>query len=368
MKATGDVVILGGGVIGLTTAYYLARQGVRVVVCDRGPAGKEASWAGAGILPPSDPDHARDPFDRLRALSANLFPSLSRDLKQLSGIDNGYWRPGGIAWLDTLGGADAGEWYGAGIIPQQLTSAELMELEPAVADDLGPAILIPGMAQIRNPRHLKALIAACLKTGLVEIHEDVDDLYLEVRSGRAKVTRTATGTILGDTVLIAAGAWTDWYLEPLGFQLGIKPVRGQIVLLNADMMRFTRVLVWGSQYIVPRLDGRVLVGSTEENSGFDKQTTAEAVHNLLALAIRLVPELAQASLEQCWAGLRPASPDGLPFIGQAPGVDNLFVAAGHFRAGIQLSPGTAWLLTELILGRRPSLPVEPYRLERRAGL
>jgi glycine oxidase len=122
----------------------------------------------------------------------------------------------------------------------------------------------------------------------------------------------------------------------------------------------------GARYLVPRPDGRVLVGSTEENVGFDKRTTAAAIGELLGFAFTLVPELAAAHVERTWAGLRPGSPDGLPFLGRVPGFDNLFVAAGHYRAGIQLSPGTGLVLKELLLGQKLTVPLEPFRLERAA--
>ena len=369
MKATGDVVILGGGVIGLTTAYYLAREGCHVVVCDRGPAGREASWAGAGILPPSDPDHADHPHDRLRALSGRLFPTLSAELRERTGIDNEYHRCGGIAWAETLGEADAKEWHGDGLSPQPLSPEALADLEPAVAANLGPAVLIPGLAQLRNPRHLQALLAACRTTGRVELREGDEGTQLLVRGGKVRgvlVADARTERILeGSTILVTAGAWTDRLLEPLGIRLDIRPVRGQIALMNPGNKLIRHVLIWGARYLVPRLDGRLLVGSTEEHVDFDSRPTVDGIQGLLDFAVRIVPGLAHASLEKCWAGLRPGSPDGLPFIGRVPGVDNLFVAAGHFRSGIQLSPGTAWLLKEMILGQRPSLPVEPYRLERR---
>lgn len=364
MKTGGDVVILGGGVIGLTTAFYLAHEGASVVLCDAGRAGHEASWAGAGIIPPSDLDHAAHPFDRLRGLSVRLFPHLSATLAEQTGIDNGYRVCGGLEWVESVGEADAAEWYGAGVPTERLDEDAVHALEPALAPKLGPALRVPGMAQLRNPRHLQALRAACLRSGRVTLIEDTPAGEFVIERGAVRGVRTTADILQGEHYLVAAGAWADLLLAPLGLRLGVVPVRGQIALLNLGRMLFRHVLVWGARYLVPRLDGRVLVGSTEERVGFEKRTTAEGIRDLLALALRLIPALAAADVERCWAGLRPGSPDGLPFLGRVPGHANVLVAAGHFRAGIQLSPGTGWLLKELILGQPSSLPLEPFRLDR----
>jgi glycine oxidase len=365
--SSGDVVILGGGVIGLTTAYYLAQAGVRVVVCDRGKVGQEASWAGAGILPPSDPGAARHPADRLRAVSGRLFPTLSAALREETGIDNGFTRCGGLEWPDPMDSAADHEWYGEGVATELLDEASLRQMEPALAANLGPVRRVPGMAQLRNPWHLRALAAGCARTGLVKLREGEAATRLLLEGGRVRAVETATGPIHGEAFLLATGAWTDLLLRPLGQAPGIYPVRGQIALLNPGRTLFRHILAWGPRYLVPRLDGRILVGSTEEDAGFEKRNTAEAIQELLRLAIRLVPPLAAATLEQCWSGLRPGSPDGLPFLGRVPGAANLFIAAGHFRAGIQLSPGTAILMKELILGEPLSLPLDAFRLDRNVG-
>jgi glycine oxidase len=139
-----------------------------------------------------------------------------------------------------------------------------------------------------------------------------------------------------------------------------------MVLLNTQTAVLRRVLMYGARYIVPRPDGRVLIGSTEENAGFLKQTTAAAIGDLLRFGIALVPTLANAPVERTWAGLRPGSPDGLPYLGRVPGHNNLYVAAGHFRAGIQLSPASGKVMKELLLGQPLSLPLEPFQLDRAA--
>jgi glycine oxidase len=364
MKRGGDVIILGGGVIGLTTAYFLAKEGASVLVCEQGKVGMEASWAGAGIIPPSDPDHAQLPLDRLRALSTALFPVISHELLDRTGIDNGFVRCGGLEFLSQVADADADEWYGLGVPTTVLSERDVSVLEPALAPDLGKAREIPDMAEVRNPRHLQALRAACLDMKKVIFLEQTPALGFVVEGNHVKGIRTTNEVLTGDACLVAAGAWTDRLLEPLGHRLNIQPVRGQIVLLNPGTILFRRILVWGSRYLVPRLDGRVLIGSTEEHAGYEKNNTAEGVAGLLALGVRLVPSLAGAVLEKTWAGLRPGSPDGLPFLGPVPGVENLYVAAGHFRAGIQLSPGTGVLLKQMILGQPLSMPMDAFRLDR----
>jgi glycine oxidase len=361
-----DVLIIGGGVIGLTTAYFLAEEGVRVEVVDKGDFGQESSWAGAGILPSGSSAHAHTPLDRLLALSAERFPALSAELRERTGIDNGYLRCGGLELIEQADAALANEWRGEGIPFEVLDEKRLRRLEPALAPGIRMAYHLPDMAQLRNPRHLKALSAGGAALS-VRFRPGCPVHAFDRRNDRVVAARTAAGTIAADRFLIAAGAWTEALLDPLGWRPGVRPVRGQIVLLNSGRPLFRRVLLHGARYLVPRPDGRVLVGSTEEDAGFDKRTTAGAIADLIALAGSLVPALAEAHLERCWAGLRPGSPDGLPFLGAVPGVANLFVAAGHFRSGIQLSPGTGLVMRDLLLGRRPGVSLEPFRLDRTAA-
>ena len=364
MKRTGDVIILGGGVIGLTTAYFLAKEGADVIVCDQGKVGMESSWAGAGILPPSDPDHAQLPLDRLLALSGQLFPGLSRELKDRTGIDNELYRCGGLQFDHLADDAHVHEWYGLGATTKVLSERDALALEPALAPKLGAALHIPDMAQLRNPRHMQALRGACIDTKKITFLEDAPAQGFVVEKSRVKEVRTPSEVLSGGIFLAAAGAWTDRLLESVGCRLNIQPVRGQIALLNPGAVVFRNVLVRGAQYLVSRLDGRVLVGSTEEKVGFAKYTTAEAIGSLLDMAIRLVPCLAGAALEKTWAGFRPGSPDGLPFIGLAPNLENLYVAAGHYRAGIQLSPGTGLILKQMILKQPLTMPMDAFRLNR----
>lgn len=362
MTAHADVLIIGGGVIGLTTAYFLAREGARVTVVERGEPGQEASWAGAGILPPGNPAKAKTPFDRLRAQSCAMFPGLSAELRERTGIDNGYLRCGGLEFGDGLDAAE-NEWRGEGIAFEALDEAAAHALEPELGPGLGPAAHLPELAQLRNPRHLKALVAAGKLCGVrLVLGSTVQDL--DRHRGRIDAVRTADGRLSADKYLIAAGAWSELLLKEVGWTPGIQPIRGQIVLLNPRVPLCRRVLMRGACYVVPRPDGRVLIGSTEEAVGFHKQTTARAIQSLLAFGTSLVPALGDARLEQAWSGLRPGSPDGLPFLGIVPGYENLYIAAGHFRSGIQLSPATGLVMSELLLGKPPTIALDRFRLDR----
>lgn len=364
MAEQSDVLIIGGGVIGLTAAYFLAREKIKIEIVDQGDFGKEASWAGAGIIPPGDPTHAREPFDQLRAHSSVLFPKLSAELREQTGIDNGYRRSSGLVFHDPKETHFEREWRSEGVRYEEVQDVALRRLEPALAPELVAAYFVPELAQVRNPWHLKALESFCQSRG-VWLRTGCPVVGFERQGSRINGLRTHDGLLRADRYLLTAGAWTGGLLEPLGWRPGIKPVRGQIALLNTGNPILHRVLLKGKRYLVPRSDGRVLVGSTEEDVGFDKRTTAEAIQGLLTFAISIVPALAGAQPESSWAGLRPGSPDGMPFIGPVPGLDNLFIAAGHFRAGIQLSPATGLIVKELLLGQPLTVSLEGFRLDRK---
>jgi glycine oxidase len=369
MSEQVDILIIGGGVIGLTAAYFLAREQVKVEIIDQGEFGREASWAGAGIIPPSDPSQARDPFDQLRAHSSVLFPNLSAELREATGIDNGYRRSGGLVFPDPKETYFEREWRSEGVRFEEVNREALRSLEPALGeevlnDERSTAFFLPDLAQVRNPWHLKALESLCQGRG-VRLRPRCPVLGFERQGSRIVGVRTQHGPFQAQRYLLTAGAWSEGLLQPLGWRLKIKPIRGQIALLNTGRPIIHRVLLQGKRYLVPREDGRVLVGSTEEEVGFDKNTTAEAIQGLLSFARDLVPALTSAPLERSWAGLRPGSPDGLPFIGLVPGIENLFVAAGHFRAGIQLSPATGLVLKELLLGQPLTVSLESFRLDRK---
>jgi glycine oxidase len=349
-----DVLVVGGGVIGLTTAYYLAREGMDVCVVDAGPFGRQASWAGAGILPPANAAHAQTPLDHLRACSVAAYPHLSATLREETSIDNGYRLCGGIE-LPEPGQSPADlptdEYHSPGVTAVALSQSDLQERSGwRVEAPFGVHLL--ELAQVRNPWHLRALEAACRARG-VDLRPDwpvrrLDNHGVEGDRGRLSAS----------WVVVTSGAWTGNLLP-----LPIRPIRGQMLLLRVTPA-LRPILACGKRYLVPREDGRVLVGSTEEAVGFDSQPTATALAELHGFALGLCPELAEAPIEAQWAGLRPASGDGMPYIGFVPRSERILVAAGHFRAGLQLAPATAEMLVAMILGRPTPLDPSAFRLDR----
>ena len=351
-----DVVVIGGGVIGLSIAYELAEQGASVCVLERGAFGREASWAGAGILPPGNPECAVETKSRLRAESHVLWPALSRQLRETTGIDNGYLVSGGLH-VRIKGAAgqlssEIADWRSEGVSVQELNAERAFAYEPALSSSLVTAYRLPELGQVRNPRHLKALQLACSAQG-VRLLPGMPVVGFDVTRDRVVSLQTPNGAVSANRYCVAGGAWTRELLNDVGLNVEVHPVRGQIVQLSMMPLPFRHVIGCGPRYLVARPDGRILIGSTEERAGFNKANTADGVSGLIDFAVSLVPALAAARFERAWSGLRPGSPDGLPYVGAVSGFDNLFVAAGHFRSGLQMSPGTARLMRQLILEQQP---------------
>jgi glycine oxidase len=367
-----DCLIVGGGIIGLSLAYDLAGHGLAVRVIDAGQPAREASWAGAGILPPANPA-SDDPLDQLTALSNDLHRQWSAELRDSTRIDNGYRRTGAIYLARS--GADlpslislADQLRFGGIEAERLPPASMSQIEPALRPTgrMAAAYLVPDECQLRNPRHLKALLVACTERG-VEIMPGVGADDFEIRRNRLRAVLTNRGPLSADIVCLTSGSWTAALAAKLGTRPAIKPVRGQMMLLALARPIVSRIINEGSRYLVPRDDGRLLVGSTEEDAGFDKSTTAGGMAGLLEFALGLVPDLAAAQIERSWAGLRPSTSDGLPYLGRVPELENAFIAAGHFRAGLQLSTGTAVVLSQLIRGLEPAIDISSFRVDRDAS-
>ncbi len=341
-----DVLVIGGGVIGLSAAWRLAQAGLKVRVVDRQEMGREASWAGAGIIPPGLMGDASSPLGRLYAQSKRLWPEWSEELREVTGIDNGYTRCGGVEIVEdaTALNDELHAWRQIGEPAEALDAQSLAKLEPELATGRHHAYYLPGLAQVRNPWHLRALQAACLQQR-VELEPHLEVISLSREGDRITGCVTANGVMHAGRYLVTGGAWSQQLLASVGITCRVEPIRGQMVLLQGPPGMLRHVIEQGARYIVPRSDGRILVGSTEEHAGFDKSTTSSAIEGLRQFAASLAPCLAELPMEQCWAGLRPFLADG-PMVGHAAGFENLYVATGHFRSGLTLSPATAMVILE----------------------
>lgn len=362
-----DVIVVGGGVIGLSIAWELAGQGMSVAVLEQGEFGREASWAGAGILPPGNPAGAMTAEARLRAASCILWNRLSEELLTETGIDNGYRNCGGIhiTCNEEPLQDEIDAWRAEGVPVQELNASEVKEHEPKITRNVRAAYRLPNLSQVRNPWHVRALFTACAERG-VELRAGQPVVGFDRKHEKINAVRTPNGIEQAGQFCVAGGAWSKQILAAAGCTIEVVPVRGQMLLLEQCPSPIRHVIEIGPRYLVPRGDGRILVGSTEENAGFEKRNTAEGIAELLELAKSLVPELANARFDRAWSGLRPGSGDGLPYIGRVPTAENLFVAAGHFRSGLQMSPATALLIRQFMLGEETDIPIDAYACDRHA--
>ena len=362
-----DVIVIGGGVIGCTIAWKLAQRGLRVTLLERGRIGCEASCAAAGMLSPQGENQTPGPFFDLCLRSRSMYRQFAAELTDTSGVDVEYKDEGTLFVI--VAGENEGEktrWTSwqleAGLSLEHLTADDVRKSEPAVTESATTAVFLPEEHQVENRRLMEALEVAMKQAG-VQVIEGANVTALTTERGG--ITGVTSGGEVFDagSVIVAAGAWSTRLLEPLGLNIKLIPARGQMIAVKGATCPITRVLHSSKVYLVPRRDGRILIGATVEYAGFRKAVTVEAVNHLLGAAVELVPSLKQLEIVETWSGLRPDTSDHLPIIGPG-GVDNLLLATGHFRNGILLAPITAALVSELVTSGHPPDRLKPFGIER----
>ena len=350
-----DAVVVGGGVIGCAVAYFLAREGVRVTLLERDELGRRASGAAAGMLLPFGEAEDDGPFRHWGLKSLALFPELVRELLDRSGVNSEFAASGALqpafdessaARLRARAQREAEhdvEW---------LDAANARVAEPQLAEPLHGALWSPHEAHLRPPLLVRAYAAGAASLG-ARVEAGVSAIGLLRRGDRVVGVATEGGDRHAGCVVLCMGAWSPICASWLdaAWELPIEPVRGQILSLDAPQPPLSAIIVGPSAYLVPKADGSVVVGATEERVGFDCRVTAEGMAELLTAAPRLVPALARCTFRTAWAGLRPATPDRLPVIGPLPGIEGLLLATGHYRNGVLLSPITGRLVAEYVLGK-----------------
>src|SRR5512140_363033 len=357
-----DVAIVGAGIQGSSVALRLAQAGRKVAVLERAVPGAEASSAAGGILSPGVEAVEPGPFLALCRASLERYPAFAAEVERASGMSVGYRALGTLeAALDDAHAkvlaARAERLLRHRIAVEVLDDAAARALEPALSPEARGALFFPDEASL-DPRLLaRAVYVAAARAGATFVTGQVKRIVVE--GGRAAGVDHDRGRIDAGAVVLAAGSWS-LLVEGHGLPAGaVRPVRGQVVILDTRPPLLSRVIFSGHGYVVPRADGRVLVGSTMEEVGFEKAVTAGGLRHVLDVALGIAPALERAPVVETWSNFRPASPDGEPILG-AGTVPGLFYATGHTRNGILLAPVTADAIAAAVLGRPPPVDLAPF--------
>jgi glycine oxidase len=357
-----DAAIAGGGVIGGAIALELSRAGMRVGVFDRQQPGQEASWASAGILSPAPESPGMIAMVPLGKQSLSLYPEFVALVEEISGKKTGFRAEGTLEAL--FSGDTKAELstiialhHGLGLKAEALRAEDARELEPALSEDVEAAVRRPEECSIDNRTLTNAVLEAARRSG-AEIFPDASVKGIWREGNRCAGLILQNEKVEAKWTIVAAGCFSA-AIEGVAAYAPVRPAKGQMVALRVDEVEMRRVLWSEHVYLVPRNDGRILAGATVEYVGFDKRTTAGGVEKILSAAIELAPGLANARIEETWAGLRPDSPDHLPILGPTD-LDGLVMATGHFRSGILLTPITARLIREWTTEQQVSVEWERF--------
>jgi glycine oxidase len=367
-----DAIVIGAGLVGSAIALRLAQGDLRVALLEKNVPGREASWAGAGMLSPAPDATSSIPLVPFGRASLNLYPEFIAEIEEISGRQVGYRRDGAI---ELLFSAEAERQlstlialhHALGLPTEPLPLDEAAKMEPALARRVQAAAYFPYEACVDNRALIEALLAATAISG-VEMLPATGAREITIEGGRCTGVRTEDGTLFpAHEVIVAAGAFSG-LIEGIVPRVATRPIRGQMVALQSQRT-IRHVVRCERGYIVPRdsaVPQRLVTGSTLEDAGFDKRVVAGGIEQILSTAQELLPDLATAEITETWCGLRPDTPDHLPLLGPAE-MDGLTIATGHYRNGILLTPITAKLVREWIVEKRVSMDWEifsPLRFSR----
>lgn len=366
------VIVVGGGIIGASIAWRLAQERAEVSVLERARLGQEASWAAAGLIAPQAEAQSSGIFFDLCLAARRAFDLTIDRLATDAGLDPEY-DPHGILYI-ALDRAESTElqaraiWHRtSGAVVHELSAAEARRMEPLISPETRFALHLPDNRRVDNRKLTQTYIAAAVNAG-AEFREGVTVNSIVTAGGRATGVLLHDGSALeADCVVVAAGSWSPQVRGLEGDRVALHPVRGQMLCFEARPRTLTPSLFSMRAYIVPRRDGRIVVGSTMEEAGYNKSVTLAGIEKISRGALAMVPTLGDLPLRETWAGLRPAARDLLPVIGHSPSVPNVIWATGHYRSGILLSALTGEVVADLIAGRPPSIDLAPYSPRRFAA-
>ena len=360
-----DVAVVGGGIVGLSCAWRAAQRGMSVAVLERDRLGAGASDVAAGMLAPvTEADFGEDALLELNLAAARGWPAFAAELGEAAAADIGYRASGALAVATDRDDAEelqrlAGLHRSLGLDSRWIAPRQARTIEPGLSPRIRGAIDVPGDALADPAATVRALAAACRASG-VALLEGVEVGALVSAGGRVEAVRTATGELRAETVVVAAGAWSAGLGEAAP---PVRPVKGQIAALRAPdpALAPQRIVRTPRCYLLARPDGRVVLGATVEERGFDRTTTVDGVFGLLEAAREVLPDVGELEWTGVRAGLRPGTPDNLPVVGRGA-VDGVVWATGHHRNGVLLAPHTGELVADLLdTGAEPPAAVSPGR-------
>ena len=355
-----DFIVVGGGIIGMTTARELAMQGASVALFDKGELGKEASWAAGGILSSMRPWAEHPASAELSGQGKTDYPKYSASLKDETGIDPEYVRSGLIV-IDENHAVKISGWARS----KGIKVSKDIQHSPASLKLPNHSVLLPEIAQLRPPRLLNA-VHKSLRQLSVSIFENTAITNLATKNKQFEYVEFEGGKAGAGAIIITAGAWSKSILANISIDIDMKPIHGQMICVKPAEQILQTMILDGGHYLIPRLDGHVLIGSTMEEFGFKKETTISARQELLDWAYSLWPYLSSAQVVKQWSGLRPSTDSGKPIIGLALPFKNIYLNTGHFRKGILQAPASARLLADTLAGNSSFMDIDQFRIENRA--
>jgi len=356
-----DCIIVGGGAIGLLTARQLFLQGVDVLLLEKGALGGESSWAGGGIISPLYPWRYDDSVNVLAERSKKIYPELCNTLLEETGKDCELINSGLFTVVDGEQ-QEILDWAKKWSIDASFVDDvdTIHTIEKSVGSAVDKGIWMPDILQVRNPKLVNALKVSFDHLSIPYLeHTAVEEIIVE--NSKVSGVRTNQKTYFADKIIIASGAWSAQF-SVTRESVDVLPVKGQMIMYKGAPDLVKRIVLSEGHYIIPRKDGRILAGSTLEKIGFDKSVSEAALDELHQAAVELVPLLENLPIERQWAGLRPGTEKGIPYICQHDDVEGLFIHAGHFRNGIVLGAASAELMVDMILQRTPWCDVAPYSM------
>lgn len=360
-----EVLIIGGGVIGLSIAREIHRKGIKkATILERGKVGQESSFAAAGMLAPNAETDKAGVFTDFCTESLSLYAQFAENLLDETGVDIELDRNGTL--FLSFNENDSAEllhrykWQKkAGLAVEHLSAQETRKIEPFVSPDVRESLFFPNDWQVENRKLLHAL-EKYAEFNAIEIRENTEIKHLLIENGKIVGAATENENFFADVIILASGAWTS-FIKADDLQMPVvKPIRGQMLAFQTAKRLFEKVIYSSRGYLVPRADGRILIGATVEDAGFDKKIYDFSTEILREHALEIAPSLGNLPIYENWTGLRPFANNGLPIVGSFPNAENLFIATAHYRNGILLAPLTAKILTEKFTEKVDSVYLEAF--------